>query len=68
MMCEIIEKLPYDLKLKILTYKQSPPHYLAIKNGLFPIRDSLLPPCKDDEWIYLYDSDEEFIFEMDLDD
>ena len=42
MMCEIIEKLPFELKLKILSYKQSPPHFMAMKNGLFPIRDSML--------------------------
>ena len=42
MMTEIISKLPFELKLKILGYKQSPPHFMAIKNGLFPIRDSML--------------------------
>ncbi len=69
MMCEIIEKLPFELKLKILSYKKSPPHFLAIKSGLFPIRDSLLPPIKEeDEWIKLVDSDDdedELIFQMD---
>ena len=72
-MCEIIEKLPFELKLKILSYKKSPPHFLAIKTGLFPIRDSLLPPIKEeDEWIKLVDSDDagsdnedELIFQMD---
>ena len=70
MMCEILQKLPLELKLKVLGYKQSPPHYIAIISGLFPIRDSLLPPCKDDEWIYLIDSDsdsdDEMIFDMEL--
>jgi hypothetical protein len=42
MMTEIISKLPVELKRKILSYKQSPPHFMAIKNGLFPIRDSML--------------------------
>lgn len=42
MMTEIIEKLPLELKLKILGYKQSPPHYIAMKTGLFPIFDSML--------------------------
>lgn len=60
MMTSIIEKLPIELKLKILSYKQSPPHFFAIKSGLFPIRDSLLPPIKEeDEWIKLVDSDDE---------
>ncbi len=69
MMTSIIEKLPIELKLKILSYKQSPPHFLAIKSGLFPIRDSLLPPIKEeDEWIKLVNSDDdedELIFQMD---
>ena len=60
MMTSIIEKLPFELKLKILSYKQSPPHFFAMKHGLFPIRDSLLPPIKeDDEWIYLLESENE---------
>ena len=42
MMCEIIEKLPLELKLKILSYKEPPPHYLAMKCGLFPVKDYML--------------------------
>tara|TARA_Y100000361_G_C10957708_1_gene237153 strand:+ start:183 stop:467 length:285 start_codon:yes stop_codon:yes gene_type:complete len=42
MMTEIMRKLPVELKLKILGYKQSPPHFIAMKTGLFPIRDSML--------------------------
>ena len=42
MMTEIISKLPFELKLKILGYKQSPPHFMAIKNGLCPVFDSML--------------------------
>ncbi len=42
MMTEILQQLPMDLKLKVLSYKQSPPHFFAFKNGLFPIRDYML--------------------------
>lgn len=42
MMCEIIEKLPLELKLKVLSYKQSPPHFFSMKNGLFPIKNYML--------------------------
>ena len=58
MMTEIISKLPFELKLKILGYKQSPPHFMAIKNGLFPIRDSMLNIIENST-IYLHEEEEE---------
>ena len=58
MMTEIISKLPFELKLKILGYKQSPPHFMAIKNGLFPIRDSMLNIIENST-IFLHEEEEE---------
>ena len=58
MMCGIIEKLPIELKVKILSYKQSPPHYLAMKNGLFPIKDYMLQ-VQEEPIISLHASDSE---------
>ncbi len=58
MMTEIISKLPLELKRKILGYKQSPPHFTAIKNGLFPIRDSMLNIIEE-ETISLREEEEE---------
>ena len=55
---EILRDLPYELKLKVLGYKQSPPHFIAISTGMFPIRDSLLNVK--DEWVTLYDSDDDW--------
>lgn len=54
---EILRNLPHELKLKVLGYKQSPPHFIAISTGMFPIRDSLLNIK--DEWVTLYDSDDD---------
>ena len=34
---EILHKLPDDLKLKVMSYPPTCLHFLAIKNGLFPI-------------------------------
>lgn len=39
---DILNKLPEELKCKVISYHERPPHYYAIKNGLFPIRDALL--------------------------
>ena len=39
---EILNKLPIELKCKIISYHERPPHYYAIKNGLFPIRDAII--------------------------
>ncbi len=41
-MTEIMKKLPMELNIYILSFKQSPPHVIAFKNGLFPIRDYML--------------------------
>lgn len=78
MMCEIISKLPDDLKRKVLSYKQSPPHFFAMKYGLFPIRDSLLKIDNSEPTISLHESETEdeisdldeewYIFYMELDD
>lgn len=38
----ILNKLPVELKRKIISYHERPPHYYAIRDGLFPIRDALL--------------------------
>jgi len=38
----ILYKLPEELKCKVISYHERPPHYYAIKNAPFPIRDSLL--------------------------
>lgn len=41
-MTEIMKKLPIEINRYILTFKQSPNHVNAFKNGLFPIRDYML--------------------------
>ncbi len=38
----ILNKLPIELKRKVISYHERPPHYYAIKSAPFPIRDSLL--------------------------
>jgi len=38
----ILSILPIELKRKVISYMERPPHYYAIKNAPFPIRDSLL--------------------------
>ncbi len=39
---DILNKIPYELKCKVINYMERPPHYYAIRDGLFPIRDALL--------------------------
>ncbi len=72
MMTEILQKLPLELKLKVLGYKQSPSHFSAFKNGLFPIRDYMLNVIEEPT-ISLHESETEdeleedwLIFQMEM--
>lgn len=53
---EILHKLPDDLKLKVMSYPPSCLHFLAIKNGLFPIVH--LDIEDEDDYIILNTDDE----------